>query len=113
MLLFMTTNLRIPAESTCDLEAKRRYKDAMIVLSWDFNHWPGEEVLKEHVDMDEVQHGPTRGKRKIDRNFTNFGEAITGAHMLEPLECEAGSVNDHRVVYVEAETEKSKTITYS
>ena len=96
-------------------EGKRKYQDCVVVVAGDFNHWPIEEFLEEHPDIKEVIHGATRGTRSIDRSFVNFSRSITEATTLEPLECEAGSVSDHRIAFAEADfiSEKPRTITYS
>ena len=83
-------------------EAKRSYGDCTIVVNGDFNHWPAEELLDDHPDLREVEHGPTRGHRKIDRSFTNIGRSIVESGVLPPLETEAGNLSDHRMVFVKA-----------
>ena len=96
-------------------EAKRRFADCTILLAGDFNHWPVEESVEDHMDMHEVQHGSTRGSRSIDRSFTNFNRSITECGTLPPLETEDGSVSDHRVAFAKAVFKRPKpaTVTYS
>ena len=96
-------------------EIKRKVEDGLIVLGGDFNQWPIADLLEEHPDFTEIDHGPTRGDRKIDRLFVNFGRSVSRCDTLTPLDCDAGGVSDHKVVFVEADfvTKKQATITYS
>ena len=96
-------------------EAKRSFKICSILVSGDFNHWPVEEILLDHPEMKEIDHGPSRGSRKIDRAFCSFYGAVEESTTLEPLDDERGSESDHRVVFLSANfrTERQKTVTYS
>ena len=96
-------------------EAKRQFADCSIVLSGDFNHWPIEEAVEDHLEVNEVPHGNTRGNRAIDRSFTNFTRSIVESGTLPPLESEAGAPSDHRIAYAVAKFTRRKlpTITYS
>ena len=96
-------------------EAKRKYPDCTLIVGGDFNHWPAEEAIEDHVEITEVLHGNTRGSRAIDRSFVNFGEAITEAGTLPPLENEQGGLSDHRIGFAVATFVKPKTptITYT
>ena len=57
-------------------EAKRLLGDVLVLVSGDFNQWPVHDILQDHPDMAEVNHGPTRQHRSIDRSFTNFNRSI-------------------------------------
>ena len=96
-------------------EAKRTYEDCSIVVSGDFNQWPVEEFLEDHPDMKEVEHGPTRGHRKIDRSFTNFSRSVRESITLPPLDTEEGSVSDHKMVYTSAtfQAEPKTVVSYT
>ena len=96
-------------------EAKRSHPECSIILAGDFNHWPVEEAVEDHVDFTEVPHGNTRGHRAIDRSFVNFGSSVLEASTLPPLETEVGQPSDHRIAYAVAKFEypKPDTITYT
>ena len=97
-------------------EAKRKYKDCMLMIAGDFNQWSPQELLDEHPALTEVVHGPTRGDKSIDRSFTNFGRSIVESGTLEPLETEDGNArSDHRIAWASANFlyEKEKKIKYS
>ena len=92
-------------------EAKRKYADCSLILAGDFNHWPVEEAVEEHVEITEIKHGNTRGNRAIDRTFTNFHRSITEYGCLPPLETEDGRPSDHKIAFALAEFLKPKTPT--
>ena len=96
-------------------EAKRSFENCTIIVAGDFNHWPIQDIVQDHPDLTEVQHGPTRGDREIDRTFVNFGRAVTESGMLPPLETESGQLSDHRVAWTEAvfKAPPQKVITYT
>ena len=96
-------------------EAKRRIQNCTVIVSGVFNQWPIEEILEDHPDLAEVNHGPTRGDRAIDRTFVNFGRSIVESGTSEPLETEEGNPSDHRVAYMKAsfKTIKPKIKSYS
>ena len=92
-------------------EAKRKYNEPMIILAGDFNQWEIGRVVEDFVDMVEIDAGPTRGSRSIDRIFLNFGQAVTDKGTCPPLETDPLPVSppsrsDHRVVYVRSKLEK-------
>ena len=95
-------------------EAKRTYEDCLVVLSGDFNQWPAQEVVEDHPDLSEVECGPTRGVRSIDRSFVNFNRSIVESGTLPPLETEEGLVSDHDVAFCKAAFPKNNTeyVTY-
>ena len=86
-------------------EAEKTFEDCSIVVSGDFNQWPVGEISQEHLDLHEVNHGPTRGDREIDRTFVNFGRSIKGSGTLPPLETETGQESDHKIAWAEAHFE--------
>ena len=88
-------------------EAKRTLEDCTIVVAGDFNQWSIEELIQEHPDLTEVQHGPTRGDRAIDRSLVNFGRLITESGSLRPLETENGNESDHRIAWARATFSKT------
>ena len=96
-------------------EAKRALGDVLVVVSGDFNQWRLDDLLEEHPDLKEVDHGPTCQGRSIDRTFLNFPRAVTDSGTSTPLETEEGNQSDHRVAYVKASfnVDKPKKITYS
>ena len=96
-------------------EAKRTYRDCSILITGDFNQWSIKELLDDHPDLSEIEHGPTRGKRSIDRSLCNFGRSVIESGTLPPLETENGQVSDHLMAYAVAkfETPVEETITYS
>ena len=96
-------------------EAKRVFADCTIILAGDFNHWPAEEAIEDHLEVREVLHGNTRGNRQIDRSFTNFPRAISDSGTLPPLETEDGRLSDHKIAYAVASFEhvKPPTVSYS
>ena len=87
-------------------EIKSRYQDPFIVVGGDFNQWQVEDPLSEFPDLREVNVGPTRKDRCIDRIFTNFGRSITDCGTVPPLEPEPGhqgACSDHRIAFMKAE----------
>ena len=113
--------VRSKAESCLDYisdviaEAKRRHQSAMIVVAGDWNQWPVESVVQDHVDLSEVDHGPTRGDRKLDRFLVNFPRAIAESDVLPPLDDGNGRESDHLVAYFKAKLELpvSKKVSYT
>ena len=85
------------AEVIC--QAKRNFVDCTIVVNGDFNQWPVWEIMEDHPDLVELQHGPTRNDKKIDRTYTNFDRSIVESCTLAPLETEVGNVSDHMMVF--------------
>ena len=96
-------------------EAKRTIDDVMIVVSGDFNQWPAESLTSEHPDLKEVDVGPTREGRKIDRSFVNFSRAVVSSGCLPPLDTEDGRPSDHKIAHWKAvfPSSSSKKITYT
>ena len=81
-------------------EAMRTLENCTIVVGGDFNQWPVEDIMQEHPDLTEVQHGPTRGDRAIVRTLINFGRVESGS--LPLLETESGNESDHRIAWARA-----------
>ena len=96
-------------------EAKRTYADCTVLVCGDFNQWPVEEVLEDHPDLTEVEHGPTRGNRSIDRSLCNFGRSIKESGTLPPLETEEDRASDHRIAFATAvfQSPPDDRVTYS
>ena len=64
-------------------------------------------------DLREVDVGPTRGDRSIDKIFTNVSRSVESAGTLEPLETDDGSrQSDHRVAYCRAELARLRTFVW-
>ena len=97
-------------------EAKRVLENPFIVVSGDFNQWPIQDVIEEHPDLREADHGPTRQGRSIDRSFINFRRAVKASGTSAPLETEEGVPSDHSVAFLEAafpkKSEKKTTYSY-
>ena len=83
-------------------EIKRSIDSPIIVVGGDWNQWPVEAVLDDHADMSEVEHGPTRGDRKIDRFLVNFARSISESDTLPPLDDGSGRLSDHMMAYFKA-----------
>ena len=113
----LANTARAMMEYVSDLvcEAKRTFADCAVIVAGDFNQWSVAEILDDHPDLSQVEHGPTRGDRQVDKCLTNFGRVIFESDTLEPLETEEGNESDHRVAYFRAkfESNKEETITYT
>ena len=90
-------------------EVKRRFDSPLIAVAGDWNQWPVEYVLQEHPDMQEVDHGPTRKDKKIDRFLVNFGRSIEQSGTLPPLDDGQGRVSDHMMAFFKASIRKQRT----
>ena len=66
-------------------EIKRKYADPFIVVGGDFNQWGVGEALEDFADLREVDVGPTRKDRCIDKLFTNFGPSVSECGTVPPL----------------------------
>lgn len=84
-------------------EAKRLFGDVLVIVSGNFNQWPIHNLMPDHPDITEVDHGPTRQGRNIDQSFVNFGRSILSSGTSSPLESEDGNTSDHRVAYLKAD----------
>ena len=94
------------------LEAKNRDSQAYIILAGDFNQWQVSDYILDYPDLVEAITPPTRGDRRIDKIFVNFG--IKSADCIRPLQSEPdreGEVHrsDHDIQLVQADLEM-KTI---
>ena len=96
-------------------EAKRQFPECTIILAGDFNHWPIEESVEDHLEILEIPHGNTRGSRAIDRSFCNFSRSLVESGTLPPLETDDGRSSDHRIAYAKAVFTRPKepTVTYT
>lgn len=72
-----------------------------MALAGDFNQWAVESALVEFPDIGEVNVGPTRGDRRIDRIFCNLARRVGESGTVPPLESEH-SESDHHVAYIRA-----------
>ena len=95
-------------------EIKRSLDSPIIVVGGDWNQWPVKAVLDEHLDLNEVDHGPTRGDRKIDRFLVNIRRSISESGTLPPLDDGQGRESDHKVAFFKADfpVQNAETITY-
>ena len=99
---------RVKAEACLDYisdvvaEAKRKFESPFITVSGDWNQWDIARVVDDHPDLSEVEHGPTRGDRKIDRSLVNFNRSIVSSDVLPPLDDGLGRVSDHSIPYFRA-----------
>ena len=110
-----------PAAADCLLEylsdviakGKRKFPDCTLIIGGDFNQWPAENIVQDHRELREVQHGATRQGRKIDQSFVNFARSIVES--ARPLETEDGRKSDHDIPWARAEFkyEESRKLTYS
>ena len=94
------------------IDLKRTYKDPFIMVTGDFNQWPVQDALQEFPDIREIDVGPTRGDRSIDRIFSNFGRAVTESGTVPPLEPEpgfSGTRSDHRIAFAKANMPRNRT----
>lgn len=73
------------------------------------------ELLDNHPDLREVNHGPTRESKAIGRSFSNFHILIIESGTLPPLETEQGRESDHWIAFALArfETPPDEIITYT
>ena len=95
-------NLCVEYISDVVAEAKRRHDSAAIIVAGDWNQWPVKPILDDHPDLAEVDHGPTREDRKIDRFLVNFPRSIDESDVLPPLDDGLGRVSDHKIAYFSA-----------
>ena len=96
-------------------EGKRQFQGCTIVVAGDYNQWPVQDIIEEHPNLTEVNHGPTQGDKSIDRTMVNFGRSVVESKSLRPLETGEGSASDHRIAWLKAEFKvvKPKTISFS
>ena len=97
------------------IEVKRKYRDPFIALAGDLNQWGVQDAVQDFVDISEVQVGPTRGDRCIDRFFCNMGRAVSEAGTVPPLESES-TKSDHLISYVSIDLPRREAyewVTYS
>ena len=96
-------------------EAKRQFQSPMIIVGGDWNQWPVGHICQEHTDLVEVEHGPTRNGRKLDKFLVNFPRAVIECDTLEPLDDGMGRESDHRMAFFKAaiEVQQEAKITYS
>ena len=78
------------------IEAKRRFRDPYIITAGDFNQWNVADALQDFQDITEVDVGPTRGDRCLDRIFCNVAQSIKESGTVPPLESDH-SKSDHKL----------------
>ena len=111
---------RVKAEACLDYiadvvsEAKRKFESPIITVAGDWNQWDVKRVIDEHPDLQEVEHRPTRGDRKIDKFLVNFHRSVIQSDVLPPLDDGHGRVSDHCVAYFKARftVEVDKKVSY-
>ena len=84
-------------------EVKRRFESPLITVAGDWNQWDVSRVLDDHPDLSEVDHGPTRGGRKIDKFLVNFARSVVESDVLPPLDDGYGRLSDHSIAYFKTE----------
>lgn len=91
------------------------FNDITIVISGDFNQRSIAELIADHPDLIEVDFGPTRGDRSIDRTLVNFGRSVVESNTLPPHETEDGRSSDHRIAFARVlfPREERRSITYT
>ena len=112
---YIPPNYRVPRAKACMehvsnmvLDIKSKNNNALICIAGDFNQWKIEEHLADFPDIAEVPTPPTRNNRRIDRTFTNWGEAVQDFACLKPLEADLPGddgvipTSDHLVQYTGA-----------
>ena len=86
-------------------EVKSKLDEPLLVIAGDFNQWDAAGALEDFVDLKEVEVGPSRGTRSIDRLFINFTDSLEDKGTLPPLstapDSETGLImySDHLVTY--------------
>ena len=78
------------------MDIKNKFPDCYLVIAGDFNQWEIGGALADFPDLWEVNAGPTRGDRRIDRVLSNLPQEAVSA-ILPPLEAES-TVSDHQIV---------------
>ena len=78
---------------------KAKFTDPILIIAGDFNQWKIQDGLEDFTDIGEADVGCTRGRRSIDRIFTNIGRSITECGSFAPLENDGESKSDHCVAF--------------
>ena len=96
------------------VELKRRFKDPYLVIGGDFNHWRIDEALGNFPGVKEIEIGPTRGSRSIDRLFVNVSRSVKQSGTFFPLETEEDELgltkkSDHKIVFCKIALKRRKT----
>ena len=96
-------------------EAKRKFESPVVVVAGDWNQWDVKRVLDEHPDLAEVDHGPTRGERKIDKFLVNFPRSIVESDVLPPLDDGLGRESDHGIAFFKSKfrIRQDKKVSYT
>ena len=88
-------------------EVKRKLDSPIVIIGGDWNQWAVAPILNDHLDFAEVEHGPTRGDRKIDKFLVNFPRSVAESDVLPPLDDGAGRESDHNIAYFRAKFESN------
>ena len=93
------------------LQAKANSPDVIVVVAGDLNRRSLADGLADFDDIEEVDHGPTRGAEKLDVVFTNIKPEHRSALVRSPLETDNGQYSDHMSVSVELLVDKPRLFT--
>ena len=120
---YIPPNYRVPKAKACMrhiadlvLDIKNTCRDALVCVSGDFNQWDVENYLADFPDLVEVQTGPTRNGRRIDRIFLNWPECVQSHSVLKPLEADLPGddgvipTSDHSVQFVRASLPRKEPV---
>ena len=112
---YIPPNYRVPRAKECMrhisdvvLSIKNQDKEAYVCVTCDFNQWEVESYLEDFPHVEEIETGPTRNGRRIDRVFCNWKEDVDAHRVLHPLEADLpgddGRIpkSDHSIQLVEA-----------
>ena len=58
----------------------------LFVVGGDLNKRDLAPAFEDFIDMTEIDHGPTRGREKLDISFTNFAPELIDTRICDPLE---------------------------
>ena len=90
--------------------AKSTYDNPIIVIMGDINRKNFGEAYSNFVDIREIQSGPTRGRERLDRCFTNISQTET--EVVPPLTNRDGVASDHACLLIRAAIERKKPFEY-
>lgn len=84
----------------------------LFLIGGDFNRRDISDAVGDFEDIVEIVHGPTRGREKLDRTFTNIEDTNSDTRVLPPLETEAGTQSDHNCIITQFKWEIPRTIVW-
>ena len=100
---YIPPNYTVPRAKSClqyiydqVMDIKTKFPQSYLIIAGDFNQWDIGGTLADFPDLWEVDAGPTRGVRKIDRVLSNL--PTEAASVILPPLCTDFSVSDHSVV---------------